>query len=133
MLLGPGRLYALVFGSAYVVVALLEVVFGRVAPGGLVLIQRALLQNIVHWITGLVVLGSYFAGEMTSRRVARGIAIVFALLSITGLVARAWLGEILGFDGALPWFYNFVHIATAAAAGLTGFAVWNEYTLPDAK
>jgi hypothetical protein len=126
-------LYAFVFGLAYLLVAILEITLGDVSPAGIVLIEFTLLQNSVHWITGSVVFGSFIRGENAARFVAKGVAIIFGILSILGLVARAWLGGILGFPGPLPWFYNWVHIATAAAAAVTGFAQWAQYTLPDVR
>jgi len=71
---GIARTYALVFGIAYLGVALLEVILGDkgwVVGGDTVILGRTTEQNIVHWAVGVAVLGSFFAGEGAARTVAR--------------------------------------------------------------
>lgn len=128
--LGIARTYALVFGIAYLAVALLEVILGS---GGLTLGETVILrvtpaQNAIHWIVGLAVLGSFFAGESASRTVAQAIGIVFVIVTALGFVARDLTGQLLGFDGPLPWSYNIVHLATAAVALFAGFAAERTYS-----
>jgi hypothetical protein len=67
--MGFARTYALIFGIAYIAVALLEVILGDLEVGGFVLLDRTTIQNIVHWAVGVVVLGSFFAGEAAARMV----------------------------------------------------------------
>jgi hypothetical protein len=55
------------------------------------------------------------------------VGIVFVVVSILGLVARDFTGDLLGFKGPLPWSYNIVHIATAALALFAGFAASRVY------
>ena len=61
---GIVQVYALAFGIAYLAVAVLEDAFGRsgLTIGGAVILQVQLVQNLIHWIVGLAVLGSFFAG-----------------------------------------------------------------------
>jgi Domain of unknown function (DUF4383) len=127
--MGIARTYALIFGIAYVGVALLEVILGSdgLRVGGEPILQFVLVQNLVHWAVGLAVLGSFFAGETAARMVARIIGIVFVLVSLLGIVAREFTGELLGFDGPLPWSYNVVHIITAAVALFAGFGAQRAY------
>jgi uncharacterized protein DUF4383 len=123
--MGFARFYALVFGIAYIGVAILELFFSLSDPltiGDTVIVQRTLLQNIVHFAVGIIVLGSFFAGETAARTVARIIGVVFVALTIYGFVAPDSLGELLGYDGEIPAVYNFVHAVTAALALLAGFA-----------
>lgn len=123
--LGFARTYALIFGIAYLGVAILELFFGLGSPlkiGNFVLLERTTLQNIVHFGVGAVVLGSFFAGEGAARVVARIIGIVFVALTIWGFVSAASLGKFLGFPGDLPMFYNIVHAVTAVVALFAGFA-----------
>jgi hypothetical protein len=120
--MGFARFYALVFGIAYIGVALLEVILTDLTIGDTVILQRTTLQNIVHFAVGIVVLGSFFAGEVAARNVARIIGIVFVALTVYGFVAPDSLGDLLGYDGDIPMAYNFVHLVTALLALFAGFA-----------
>lgn len=120
--MGFARFYALVFGIAYIGVALLELILTDLTIGDTVILQRTTLQNIVHFAVGIVVLGSFFAGEMAARNVARIIGIVFVALTVYGFVAPDSLGDLLGYDGDIPMSYNFVHLVTALLALFAGFA-----------
>jgi hypothetical protein len=122
--MGFARFYALVFGVAYIGVAILELFFPESDPlviGDTIILQRTVLQNIVHFAVGIVVLGSFFAGESAARTVARIIGVVFVALTIYGLVAPESLGELLGYTGGIPTIYNIIHAATAVLALFAGF------------
>lgn len=124
--MGFARTYALIFGIAYIGVAILELFFPLTDPlaaGDTVILARTTLQNIVHFAVGVVVLGSFFAGESAARMVARVIGIVFVVLTIWGFVASESLGDILGFpEGVgIPMVYNIIHAATALLALFAGF------------
>ena len=127
--LGIARMYALVFGIAYIAVALLEDILGSdgLRIGGTQILELTGPQNAIHWIVGLAVLGSFFAGENVAKMVARVVGVVFVVVTLLGFVARDTLGDILGFDGPLPWSYNIVHLATAAVALFAGFALERAY------
>ncbi|HJV04088.1 MAG TPA: DUF4383 domain-containing protein [Actinomycetota bacterium] len=123
--MGFARFYALVFGIAYIGVAILELFFPESDPlriGDTVLLQRTLLQNIIHFAIGIVLLGSFFAGEAAARGVARILGIVFLALTIWGFAAPDSLGTFLGYDGDIPVVYNVVHAVSAVVALLAGFA-----------
>ena len=120
--MGFARFYALVFGIAYIGVALLELILGDLTVGSTVILARTTLQNIVHWAVGIVVLGSFFAGEAAARTVARIVGIVFVALTIYGFVAPDSLGDLLGYGGDIPMSYNIVHLATALLALFAGFS-----------
>jgi hypothetical protein len=127
---GLGRLYAVVFGLAYLAVAATEVLLLAMGTsfklGSETILEFALLQNIIHWTVGLVVFGSFFAGEYWAKFVARIVGIVFVLVSLLGLFLPEFTGRLLGFDGNLPISYTIVHIATAAAALTAGFVARTE-------
>jgi hypothetical protein len=127
--LGIARIYALVFGIAYLSVAVLEVALGSsgLRIGDTQILRVTAAQNVVHWAVGLVVLGSFFAGEIAAKMTARVIGIVFVAVTVLGFVARGFTGNLLGFDGPLPWTYNIVHLATAAFALFAGFAAERAY------
>ncbi|MGH2663776.1 MAG: DUF4383 domain-containing protein [Actinomycetota bacterium] len=123
--MGFARFYALVFGIAYIGVAVLELFFpldDRLLIGDTVILARTTLQNIVHFAVGIVVLGSFFAGEAAARTVARIIGVVFVVLTIYGFVAPDSLGDLLGYPGDIPAVYNWIHAATAVLALFAGFA-----------
>jgi hypothetical protein len=126
---GIVQMYALVFGIAYIGVAVLEVVFGSngLKIGDTPILQITLVQNLIHWIVGLAVLGSFFAGEATAKMVARAVGIVFVVVSLLGLFVEPLTGQLLGFPGGLPLTYNLVHVLTAAAALFAGFAAQRAY------
>jgi hypothetical protein len=127
--MGIARTYALIFGIAYVAVALTEDILGSSGwrIGGTTILQLTAVQNVIHWSVGVVVLGSFFAGEVAVKIVARVVGIAFVLVSLLGIVAQTFTGKLLGFDGPLPWSYNIVHIATAVFALIAGFAAARVY------
>jgi hypothetical protein len=126
---GIVQIYALVFGIAYLAVAVLEVALGSngLNIGGVVILQVQLVQNLIHWVVGLAVLGSFFAGENWAKIVARAVGVVFVLVTLLGLFIEPLTGQLLGFPGALPASYNVVHLLTAAAALFAGFAAQRAY------
>ncbi len=120
--LGPARIYALIFGIAYVGVSLLEVILDELTIGDIVILDRTALQNVVHWVIAVAVLGSFFAGENAARMVARVVGIVLVALAIWGFVASDSLGDLLGYgDEGLPAVYNWIHLVTGLAALFAGF------------
>ncbi len=127
---GIVQTYALVFGIAYLAVAILEVALGSagLVIGGLVILQVQLVQNLIHWTVGGAVLGSFFAGESWAKLVARVVGVVFVLVTLLGLLVEPLTGQLLGFPGALPASYNVVHLLTAAAALFAGFAAQRAYS-----
>ncbi len=121
--MGAARVYALVFGIAYVGVGILELFFPRSDPltaGDFVILQRTTLQNVIHFAVGIVVLGSFFAGEAAARTTARIIGAAFVALTVWGFVSPR--SSFLGYDGDIPMIYNIIHAATAALSLFAGFA-----------
>jgi hypothetical protein len=121
---GMARTYALIFGIAYIGVALVEVIAQDALEP---VLEYTAFQNAVHWAVGVVVLISFFAGEVAAKLVARVVGIVFVALTLWGVFARESLGDFLGYGHALPWSYNVVHALTAAAALYAGFATRTSY------
>jgi uncharacterized protein DUF4383 len=126
---GIVQMYALIFGIAYLGVAVLEVLLGSngLKIGGTTILQIQPVQNAIHWLVGLAVFGSFFAGENTAKLVARAVGIVFVLVALLGLFVEPLTGQLLGFPEALPMSYNVVHVLTAAAALFAGFAAQRAY------
>jgi hypothetical protein len=125
------RTAALILGVAYLGVALVEVVLGS---DGLVIGDRASTNRVVlllepahngiHWLTGLVLLGSSFAGEATARPVLRAVGVVLLALTVVGLVAGEFTMGLLGYQGApaVPISYTILHGVSAGGALYAGFS-----------
>lgn len=126
---GIVQLYALVFGMAYLGVALLEVLLGAngLQLNDIVVLQITVVQNAIHWLVGIAVLASFFAGEPAAKLVARMVGIVFVVVAVLGIFVEPLTGQLLGFPGSLPVSYNIVHVLTAAAALFAGFAAERAY------
>ena len=126
---GIVQMYALVFGIAYLAVALLEVALGSngLKIGGTTILQITPIQNLIHWAVGIAVLGSFFVGENAAKLVARIVGSVFVVVTLLGLGIEPLTGQLLGFPDALPMAYNLVHLLTAAAALFAGFAAQRAY------
>ncbi len=125
---GFAGLYALVFGATYLAVALLEVLIGDggVTIGDGTSINQIILlveqpHNAVHWLTGAALVGSALAGF--AKPVVRIIGVVFALVTIVGLVLPSTTMELLGYGEGLsvPIAYTAVHALTALTALYAGF------------
>lgn len=133
--LGLARTYALIFGIAYIGVAVLEIVFRFgsashawvIGSGGSinnVILFFKPVHNLIHWATGIAVLGSFFAGDSAAKAVARVVGVVFLVVTLLGWVAGGFTMQLLGYGKGLsvPWSYEFIHLATAIGALYSGFA-----------
>ena len=111
------KTYALVFGIAYVLVALLELLF-RTPFGGLLFFTP--VHNGIHWVTGILGLVAYAKGGSTATMYAKLFGIVFLLVFVLGIAAPAFLSSVLGYP--VNWFYNVVHLVTGLLGLYAGFA-----------
>ncbi|HLB62395.1 MAG TPA: DUF4383 domain-containing protein [Actinomycetota bacterium] len=116
---GVARFYALLFGIAYLAVALIEVIAGK--DGLDPIFEFTPIQNAVHWAIGVIVLASFFGSEATAKTVARFIGVIFLVLSAWGLGSPGSFGDVLGYEGDIPDFYNVVHLFSAVVALYAGF------------
>lgn len=126
---GVARTYALVFGLAYVAVALIEVITGKDNPvligDDTVVLAYATAHNLIHWALGVVLLGSFFAGADAARTVAKIVGLVLLAVTVLGLVAGDFTMELIGYGentGGVPVIYTLVHGLTAVAALYAGFS-----------
>jgi hypothetical protein len=119
--MGPARTFCLVFGVAFLLVALIESVMGTWRAGNVILADFTLTQNIIHWITGLALLGAYFAPEYVAKGFARTFGIIYILVALLGIAARTWTGQLVGYEGPLPWIYNLEHAALGIFGLIAGF------------
>lgn len=125
--MGMARMYALIFGIAYLAVGLLELFYkfdDPLALGDTAIIAGATLHTIIHLAVGVVVLGSFFAGESAAKSVARVIGVVFLIVLILNFVATDFYAELVGFPTGhgLPGVYYVAHALIAAGALFAGFS-----------
>ena len=121
---GVARMYAWIFGIAYLAVAVLELVTKSdgLSLGDTAILSYGGLHNIIHFAVGVVVIGSAFAGEGAAKTVARIVGVVFLAITIWNIVAADSYADFVGIDGELPVAYTIVHGVTAVAALYAGFA-----------
>lgn len=123
--MGIARMYALIFGIAYLAVGLLELFYGNADPltiGDTVVLQGGTIHIVIHLAVGVLVLGSFFAGESAARSVARVVGVVFLAVTIWNLVAADSYADFVGIEGDLPVVYTIVHAVTALGALFAGFS-----------
>jgi hypothetical protein len=125
--MGVARMYALIFGIAYLAVGLLELFYGNDNPlalGDTVLIQGGTIHIVIHLAVGVLVLGSFFAGESAAKSVARVVGVVFLAVTIWNIVAGDSYAEFVGLEGTdgTPIVYTIVHAVTAVGALFAGFS-----------
>ena len=130
--MGIARMYALIFGIAYLAVGLLELVYGFEDPlalGETVIIAGATLHIVIHIAVGVLVLGSFFAGESAAKSVARVVGVVFLIVFLLNVFASSFYAELVGFpEGSdTPIVYTIVHALTAAGALFAGFSSRGAY------
>lgn len=125
---GFAGLYALMFGATYLAVALLEVVLGDdgLTIGDAPSINEIILlleqpHNAIHWLTGAVLVGAALAGM--AKVVVRAVGVVFAIVTVVGLVLPSTTMDLLGYGEGLsvPIAYTLIHALTAATALYAGF------------
>ena len=123
--MGIARMYALIFGIAYLAVGLLELVYGNdnaLKLGDTVILQGGTIHIVIHLAIGVLVLGSFFAGESAAKSVARVVGVIFLAVTIWNIVAGDSYAEFVGIEGELPIVYTIVHAITAAGALFAGFS-----------
>jgi hypothetical protein len=109
------RTYAIVFGVVYTLVGLIGfTVSTTLATATLIVFPVNVVHNIVHLLIGLIGIGAFFSGRAVPY--CRGMAVLFAILTVAGFLPQPLLGIVPlgGFD--IP-----LHAATAILAGLAGW------------
>lgn len=127
---GVAGLFALVFGLAYIAVAVLEVIRGD--DGVLlnnpidgvndIILLESTPHNIIHFATGGVLLLAFLVG--IAKPIVRLVGVVFLAVTIIGLVAPAFTMDDLldyGPDLSVPIAYTIIHALTALGALYAGF------------
>ena len=132
--MGVARMYALIFGIAYLAVGLLELFYGVNDPlvlgEDLIVIQGGTLHIVIHLAVGVVVLGSFFAGESAAKSVARVVGVVFLIVLGLNIFASEFYADLVGLpkEAGTPIVYTIVHALTAAGALFAGFSTGRGYS-----
>ncbi len=131
--MGIARMYALIFGIAYLAVGLLELLYGNDDPltlGDTVLLQGGTIHIVIHLAIGVLVLGSFFAGESAAKSVARVVGVVFLIVFALNIFASEFYADLVGLpkDAGTPIVYTIVHALTAAGALFAGFSSGRGYS-----
>ena len=132
--LGIARMYALIFGIAYLAVGLLELFYGVNDPlvlgDDLIVIQGGTLHIVIHLAVGILVLGSFFAGESAAKSVARVVGVVFLIVFALNIFASEFYADLVGLpkEAGTPIVYTIVHALTAAGALFAGFSSGRGYS-----
>lgn len=114
------RMFALVFGVVYVLVALLELLFFQDADPATQFLFYNQVHNLVHWAAGILGLLAYFGGNAVSRLYAQVFGVVFFLVAILGFIpGQPILADVLGYPVNL--LYNFIHLLTGVLGIWAGF------------
>ena len=126
---GVARMYAWIFGIAYLAVAVVELLTKSdgLNLGDTAILSFGTLHNIIHFAVAVVVLGSAFAGEAAAKMVARVVGVVFLVITIWNIAAPDSYADFVGIEGDLPVAYTIVHAVTAIAALYAGFAGTRAY------
>jgi hypothetical protein len=110
----PGQVFALVFGSVYVLVGIVGMFVGT---GTLIAFDINLLHSFVHvGIGALYLVGSRSA--TMARQVNLLIGVVVSLVAVLGFVAPGLMQDLLNINMA----DNFLHLATALVSVYVGTA-----------
>lgn len=157
----PARTFALVFGLAYLSIAIIETVVGGVSDGKLtgagwifggglpatpdkgnalnalvvekgldlnqILLLKGGLHNLIHWATGIVLMGAFFAGGLIARTVAQVFGVVYVVVVILGLIAPGFTMNLIGYnldgipDLSVPIAYTIDHALIAFGGIYAGF------------
>src|SRR5215470_688698 len=109
------RTYALVFGVVYTLVGIVGLLVApTLATATLIVFPVNLLHNVVHLLVGALGIAAFVSNRTVEY--ARAVAIVFAVLTIAGLLPQPLLGLVPlgGLD--IP-----LHAATAILAAAAGW------------
>lgn len=114
---GPARTFTLVFGTAYILVALAESLLslaghGRLVVGGVTLLAFSLVHNMVHWGLGLGLLAARYFGRYPARLASGIVGGILVALSLVGLLTPSALNRMMGVT-AVPAAYTVVYALTA--------------------
>lgn len=92
-----------------------------------VLLLKGGLHNLIHFATGLVLLGAFLAGHKYSKIAAQVFGVVYVLVTLLGLLAPGFLMNLVGYnldgvpDLSVPIAYTIDHALIAIAGIYAGF------------
>lgn len=109
------RIYAIVFGAVYTLVGVVGLLVApTLATATLIVFPVNVLHNAVHILVGVIGIGAFVSNRTVEY--ARGMAVLFAVLTLAGFLPQPLLGLVPlgGLDIAL-------HAATALLAAAAGW------------
>ena len=109
------RIYAIAFGVVYTLVGVVGfLVAPGLATGTLIVFPVNGPHNVVHLLVGVVGIIAFASGQ--SVQYARGMAVLFAVLAVAGILPQQLLG-LVPLGGA----DIFLHAATALLGAIAGW------------
>jgi hypothetical protein len=119
--LGIARLFALIFGAGYIILASTEILLQhRIADE--TGIQFSPTHNAIHLVLGVVILVAGFGSERTAGAVDIFVGVVFIAICVSGLVWGHQFGDLMGLHGNMPPVYNVGSAVSGVLALIAGFA-----------
>ena len=109
-LVGP---FALAFGVAYLLIAVLEIVAGDALEP---MLRYTAPMNALHWLVGVTLLLALLATRPTTTVLVRVVGALLFLLAVVSVLARQQTGDLFVFGEPMPF-------ASIALHGLTGIAL----------
>ncbi len=92
-----------------------------------ILLLKGTLHNLIHWATGLVLLGAFLAGGAIAKMVAQVFGVVYTVVVILGLIAPGFTMNLIGYnldgipDLSVPIAYTIDHALIAVGGIYAGF------------
>ena len=110
------KTFAIIFGSAYLLVALAESLFYKMAGGQIFFTP---VHNSVHWVAGAAGLVAYWVGLNGAKMYAKIFGVLFLLAFVVGITAPRLMAQLLGYPATE--FYNVFYLFTGLVGIYTGF------------
>lgn len=92
-----------------------------------ILLLKGSLHNLIHYATGIILLGAFLAGPVPAKIAAQVFGSVYVLVVILGLVAPGFTMNLIGYnldgvpDLSLPTSYTIDHALIAVGGVYAGF------------
>jgi hypothetical protein len=118
------RIYAVVFGVVYTLVGLVGLLVApTLSTGTLIVFPVNVLHNAVHILVGVLGIAAFVSSRTVEY--ARGMAVVFAVITLGGLLPQPLLGLVpLGGPDVI------LHAATALLAATAAWLYRPQQTVP---
>lgn len=111
--------------------ALNEIVVMKGLDLNQILLLKGSLHNIIHFATGIVLLGAFLAGAGPAKIAAQVFGVVYVAVTALGLLAPGFTMDLIGYDLkgvpdlSVPIAYTIDHGLIAVAGIYAGFLAWD--------